>query len=215
VNSFTLTIGDFFTTKAGDSAEYQTLLLNVFREKAGLRISFSSAGVELSVTNQTASMVIGAGKDQKIRQVALSADPNILLPVALNVSSIELPHSSILFSGRHGGSIGNMILLNVFSHLLRKKKIFIEQNESQLSDFSNQYFYFLRWLFPNSFSREENEYERSKLNLIIPLICFSDPLLEESARRIRLICASVHEKVIHAERTEDLLLLRQQMMDVI
>ncbi len=216
--NLTITQDRFFQNPASETDEFIEIIRLVCREQKRLEVSLKDDDVEITLTEYDGdvSLVLTGARFSDFFDAELkSTTPNIFLPLVVDIKKIVLPHCSLINLGRNAQTPGNIIVRNVYSHLLRKLPCTIKNSGGANLYFSRQYFYFLRWMFSDSFPNRQIGFEKTISNMLFQSCSYPDPFLEASASRLRKEAATGVEKTMLKRQLTQLSNIRGKLMSII
>jgi hypothetical protein len=210
----TISKEEFFDPKSGDLLAKADILYCLFKEKTNLEVELCDDSFTIRVSEITSQLTLSGSFVSGLFDQTQVIASGFFAPLFLSFERISIPHSSFLTS-RPATSAGNFILGTVYQHLVRELPVILKETDGSEDILPLNYFYLLRFYFPNSFEKSPGEFAALMKHLSMGTGEWQDPILNRHADEFRKRKNESQNDVVKKLIKDRLLGLRSRLMEVI
>ena len=191
------------------------LLARCISEKAALHLSLEPDKLEFSVASPSRPAVVGPILAGRWRSPLIRGEHQItgallMAPLLFLIEDLWLPHTSLFTLGRKGKTVANFAMLNIFYAACRREQIVFDDTPAarrssvapRARELARVYANVVNAHLNDERLSGDNRLEKILASAHLPVVAYSNPLLEAGAVELRRVAALAYESPVQ-EAQED------------
>lgn len=176
------TFDELFPSGHAKTWDVHGLFEEAHSQDKSIEVRIHESGFDLSLVNPIDKMAFEvATLSEAIDHCELIG---ILSPLIVNIKSVVVPLTDF-FSFGGDPNLGAKLLRAIYAHLLLERATEVSVVENASSRISLEYFYFVRWMFPDLFDRRKGEFEFIRSQILHGSLRSEDPFLQNQLSLIQ------------------------------